>query len=435
MHGITIPWNLAKGTPEKITPTPLLRTSQAVETALQDTPLEALGNIVGSLGEPERIIREGMGLTEATAYFGEFGDYYVDRQLANMVGDGIISLEDANRAMIERQGDVYKQAVERVKQEVSLRVPGVLPIMAAKGGADAPEVASALFFGLFPAGLLPQGELEYLELKDEYSAAWELYKLGDKSSLTEFYDEYPVFEARSALNDEPDERMRQFLVGQIWDKYMALDSINKSEVRSQLGQEFENRFMNNETRDTDSITLETLAKWAYALGTNTLQTSELQDVENTIPIDLWDPQIAQAYTAYQEEKNSRFPNWYAIQQQYYNLPKNERGAYLKNHPELSEYWTWKREYAANNPSIQPILAMQSAENDIPTNQKGGFTQEELSQMPEELFPQLLSHFMLGSDLGPGAWTYLYYMWNSAGQPYGDMNKWLEYEFKPSLIGN
>ncbi|NMC34402.1 MAG: hypothetical protein GYA36_18410, partial [Veillonellaceae bacterium] len=432
---LTVPYYLAKGTPEKISPTPLLKSSQAVKTALQETPFEAIGNLVGTLGEPERLIRKGMGLTEGTALFGEYGDYYVDRQLANMVADGEASLDDAERAMINRTGDTYLQAVNRVKQEVSLKVPGILPIMAAKGGATAPEVASALFFGLFPGGLLPEGELEYLELKDEYNAAWEKYKLGDKQALTEFYDKYPVFQARSALNDEPEDRMRNFLVGDIWDRYMALDSINRGEVANQLGQEFEDRFLNKETRDMDSISLETLAKWAMALGSAPLQTEEFQDVENNTTLDLWNSDTAAAYTAYQEERNAMFPNWYAVQQNYYNLPKNKRGAYLKSHPELSEYWTWKREYIANNPVIQPILASQSAENDIPSTQKGGLTQEELAQMPEELYPQLMSYFMLGTDLGPGAWTYLYYLWENAGQPYGDLNDWIENEFKPSLMGN
>ena len=420
----SIPYQLLRGTPEKISPLPFQRYTQNIETALKDTPLELLGRGVGLLGSGGRRLRETV-MTPAKAAFGEFGDYYIDRQLANMVADGVVSIRDANAAMIEREGAVYEQALERVKQEVALKSPGILPVMALKGGANIPQLASSIFLTMFPAGILPAGELEYIGKRPEYSAAWERAKLGDGKALAEFFDNNPEFEARIALRDEPEERLRQFLISEIWDRYHALSTRNKTEAKNQLGQDFDDNFLSKTTRNYESLPVETLAAWAHLLGGYTPKVEQTRGVEQIdYQLDLWPEDVAQAYQKYQDERNQLFPAFWLAQNKYFDLPRNQRQGFLKKFPELAQYWQWKRDYAAKNPIITPVLAANNLEAQMESETRGIV---DVNNMDSILQNQIQYSAMTGLNLTPGAWMALEYQWRKLGEPYGDLDKWVKEE--------
>src|SRR3990167_4678215 len=123
-----------------------------------------------------------------------------------------------------------------------LKTPGTLPILALKEGATPVEVAGAVVSSLFPAGLFPSGELKLRGLKAEYDAAGDRFNAGDEDAINKFFDDYPEYETRLALFDEPEERLRQFLVSEIWDRYTQLEPQNKGRAADLLGEEFEQSF-------------------------------------------------------------------------------------------------------------------------------------------------------------------------------------------------
>jgi len=416
---MSVPYYIASGQSEKISPTPLLRYSKSLETALSGTKLDVLGKGIGLLGEPERILRE-KSMTPGKAMFGEFGDYYIDRQLANMVTDGEVGLKEAQQAMIDRSGAVYESALERVRNEIAVRNPGILPILAVKNGAKAPDVAFSLLTSLFPAGLLPSGELEVIQKQPEYTEAWNKYKLGDKQALTDLYNDNPEFEARSAMRDDPKERLHQFLVSEVYDRYFAQPQVNRSEINKQLGQNFVDSFLNKNTKDTDGIPDETLAQWANMLGGNVPETVNYQQPETGL--DLWPADTANAYGAYQNERNRLFPNYSAIQTEYYNLPKSQRAAFLRKFPELKQYWQWKDQYAAEHPEISPILASNSRDAEMRNNSAIDFT-----KMDSDLANQIQYAGYTGKNLSPGAWMALEYEWEKLGKPYDSLKEWVNNE--------
>ena len=418
---LSVPYYIATNNAEKISPTPLLRYSKSIETALSGTKLDALGKGVGLLGEPERNLREKV-MTPGKAMFGEFGDYYIDRQLANMVSDGEIGLKEAEQAMIDRSGAAYNEAMTRVRNEVAIKSPEVLPLLAVKNGAKAPDVAFSLLTSLFPAGLLPSGELEVIEKQPEYTAAWEKYKLGDKEALSNFYDENPGLEARTALRDEPEERLRQFLVSEIYNRLFdeGVTSKNRSEAISQLGQNFQDSFLNKETKDTDSVSIEQLAQWSNQLGGLVPQTTTYEQAQ---PVSMWPENVAQAYQTYQDERDQLFPNYYAIQDEYYSLPKSQRGAFLKRFPELKQYWEWKAQYQQEHPEIAPILASNAQDAEMQNSTTG----VDITQMDPDLANQIQYSIYTGNDLTPGAWMALEYQWEKSGKPYGDFKTWVDNE--------
>lgn len=428
---ISIPWLLAQRQPERISPTPMLKTTQAVETLLNDTPLSAIGKTIGAIGKPEQYLREKI-MTPATAMFGQWGDYYVNRQLANMVADGEVDARTAKLAMIEKDGPAYDDAVNRVREEVALRVPGSAAVFAAKNGASLPQFGAAVFHSIFPSGLLPKGELQYDELLDDYSYAWDMYKRGYKDSLTDFFNDHPEYEARIAIKeDDPDEQLRQFLISELWDRYMSLNSPDKEVIRDQLGPTFQEYFLDKNTRSYDAISTDKLGYWSYAIGGMVPKVEDMQPIiEGGYPqAEIWSPELSAGYQAYMDERDSLFPNWYAIQNRYYNnTPKSQRRAYLSKHPELKEYWSWNRNYKAQHPELQPIISYKEARNQ--TENIPGI--EAMQNMPEELTLQLTNYAITGSNMGPGAWEALNYVWDRAGQPYGSLKDWIDYVIVPTV---
>jgi len=135
----------------------------------KDTLAEGLTDIVGGLlAGPEEAIRKANKLSE----FGQWGDYYIDRQLANMAGEGLITADEARIAMIERQGEAFDMARERVATESAMRTPGVVGFEALKNNAKWYEILPAFLSGIFGGSLFPTGELKLRGLQDEYNNAW-----------------------------------------------------------------------------------------------------------------------------------------------------------------------------------------------------------------------------------------------------------------------
>ena len=167
--------------------------------------------------------------------FGDWGNYYIDRQIANMVGEGIVSLKDAQLAMIQRSGPIFDEAQKRMMLESSFKTPGALAGYSALHQGKIKDIIGAMVFGLAPAGLLPPAELETRQLKQKYDAAWVAYNNGDTEAIDRFFAAYPEYEARSALWDTPQERLRNFMITGIWEGWQSLGSVEKEQMQAQLG--------------------------------------------------------------------------------------------------------------------------------------------------------------------------------------------------------
>ena len=255
---LTLPWRLASGQANKISQLPYTRTVRALATA---TGIDAI-----NLLDVESRVRKAAGVDQ----FGEWTDYYIDRQLSNMAADGAISARDALIAMNERTGPAYEQAVQRVQMEQALYTPGTAQILAARGlvsgKSKVSDLAAAMLYGWLPSGLFPEGELKLRGLNDEYNKAWKGYNQGNKNAINDFFAKYPEYETRLALWDKPEERLRQFLISEVWDRYTQMPALNRKQVADQLGPTFQEQFLSKETRDYDSISPDTLAWWSGLMG-------------------------------------------------------------------------------------------------------------------------------------------------------------------------
>jgi len=442
---LTTPYYALTGQKEKISPLPTTRLGWAAQAALKGTGAQGVGDFAGAvLAGPETYLRNKAGLPE----FGEFGDYYIDRQLANMAADGTADAEAVQQAMIERAGNpLFEQARQRVLFEMMLKVPGAAGVYSATHGGGVGGTFAATVIGLFPGGLLPEGELRYRGLKERYGAAWDLYKKGDTSALQDFFEEYPEYEARLALRDEPQERLRQFLVGQVWDRYMTLDKSDRRLARPQLGPQFQSDFLDENTRSYEAIDIETLALWSQMLGGLVPETPETAEVAGlpdyaTPPLQGMPEQFRAPIQEFYDLKDKKYQNITAIQSGYFSEPPGAaRRRYLSQWPQLKNYWDWRRAYIAQHPEIEPFISQTAAENILSgqqsysylppgqiesllglyyqqsqTTQATAVTPDYFGQLSPLAQRQVVDYSLRGTRPGAGAMTELARIWNENGRP-------------------
>ena len=470
------------GDKDKISQLPITRVFQALTSML---------GVGGPRGvNVEAPFRRGFGLDEVD----QFEDYRINRELSNMVADGLVDPQVAIREMIDGKGPNYTTAQTRVAKQMNPRT----------------------FFSSVGLDFFPEGEQEMRSIATEYSKALEAYFEGkDKNALTEFWDEFPEYEARIAANntEDPEKMLRTFLRSRIWEQFNDMNSYEKNNVIDAFGQTFELSFMNKDTRNYDDISTETYASWAKSLGSkmpeqwetateipgaqipeevdklldkylterdqkfpgisemleklysldpqsqelmrkNTPIIGEYQDWRNKFialnpataeyltgeqsELSGLPQEIQVAVYQYRAQISDYFPGIYDTQSAYFDITSSsQKRAFLDKHPELTDYWDFRREYSAAYPKAAPyILSDESLAKYILGEDRSSQTQEVSVPEAESLDPALLrllaSYFYNGRDLTSGARAELTRLWKAAGSPAGSMENWLNAYVWPTL---
>jgi hypothetical protein len=474
---LTVPWKMLTGKANEISQLPITRTGQAIETATKGTWAEPLGMVAGLLAKPEQWLRQKAGLPE----LGEYGDYYIKRQIANMVAEGLATTEEGTTAIYEGKGPVYDQAVERVRQELMMKVPLASALSA--GLKNGPLAAAQAFpSSLFGAGILPEGELKYRGLFESWGAVWEsrdklLVKFnGDEAAvkaylkanpeedlLTKFFDDHPEYEVYLlSKKDDPEAQLKKMLTGQIWDSYMGLDKATRRIVTAQLGPLFQRSFLNSETRSPDSLDMETLAHWSMMLGNKVPETKSTEGALNVpayqqTQLEGLPTGTAGAMAAYDAAKAAQFPYMTELQNLYFSSSDADQARILTIYPQIKEYWDWRREYMTQHPEVAPFLDKKTADGIIDGTlnaQDYGMSQDQAERLityynteyqtpvytadyylenASTILMQALSAYQLmGTQLGEGSYKELQMIWTDYGKPGESFDDWLNNIIYPTL---
>jgi hypothetical protein len=330
-------YNVAKGEPEDIGPfTPMSRTIKGAAGLMGVDWNRSPWNL-------EARVRTSLGLPA----FDKWDDYRVDRMLSNMVAMGEITIDQALRAMIEREGDAYNEAIR-------------------KSGIEFGIGAMGSTLGI-PSKAYPEGEFRQRSLKDDYQRAWaKTEETGEMDYVNNFNDLHPEYEARLALWKSPEERLRNFLVDDIWNIWFDLPKLTKSELIEQLGPEFEEKFIDKESRSYESIELGEMQGWLKLMGGDPPGTLESEPA----PIDLADPEVAWRVQIFRDTRMQYFgEEIFDIQDAYYDIAEDDkkaRKAYREQHPELVAYWEWRRDWMHRNPETVPYLTEKDFEFEYST---------------------------------------------------------------------
>jgi hypothetical protein len=388
-------YNAARGTPNEIGPfTPLSKTARNVATMMgvkdwANSPYNIEGKIRKELGLPA---------------FDKWDDYRVSREISNIAADGDYNMTDIKQAMelaaqVEAGQITSKEAVAKSKayEEATYRAN-----QEATGG----WLGTVLGALGIPIKSLPTGETEQRKLQDEFSKAMEAKNNGDDKAVTDFFDKHPEYEARLSLFKKPEERLKNFMVDNMWSRWNELPKVQQDEVKDQLGASFADKFLNKDTRSYDTITPQQLQIWLKLTGgKNVGQLSATEDAMLELnQLKLTDPETAWRVQTFYDARNENTPDWYEMQQDYYALPEGaQRKAFLKDNPELKQYWTDRQKWMQNNPDLVKYLTddpkqLKKYENRQRNPQVAVPTAQELQSnvSPENM--ELLSQWKSGQTL-------------------------------------
>jgi hypothetical protein len=133
--------------------------------------------------------------------------------------------------------------------------------------------------------------------------------------------------------------------------------VNRDEVAEQLGDNFQDAFLNKETRSYDAISPTQMQVWLKLMGGSPVGTlsAEMNTLIELNTLKLTNPEAAWRTQTFYDTRDASFPDWYETQQGYYALPKAERRAYLNANPDLARYWDWRLDFMEKNPDIVPYM--------------------------------------------------------------------------------
>jgi hypothetical protein len=319
-------YNAARGKPEDIQPfLPITRSIRGATALLGIGPVGGV-NIEGA-------IRERLGLPA----FDKWDDYRIDRMLSSMAARNEISVEDAKRAMIDREGVVYNEAVRKAGIEFGI-------------GALGSTIG-------IPAKAYPEGEENLRNLKDEYEAAWTEYEGGDLKALSRFYERFPEYEARLALFKSPEERLQNFLVGEIWDWWNDAPQVHKDQVKEHLGPLFRDAFLDKDTRSYESIPLDKMQLWLKIIGGD--PAGDMVHYSETLtPLEFAPAEDAQRVQVFYNTRenvfryNEVFPELWG---KYLKLDQNGKKAFRQSNPIFAQYLWFRDDFMERNPSVAQYI--------------------------------------------------------------------------------
>jgi DNA-binding ferritin-like protein (Dps family) len=303
------------------------RISQMPITRLVQNATGALGVKGGQGYNLEGMIRGAAGMPAVSS----LDEYYIDRELANLAAEGKISAQDAMDGMASKQGNAYAQATQQV------RAQGLLKQFGAPLGVD----------------VYPEGEAESRALQGEYDKVAAAAAAGDTKAWNAFYAAHPEAAVRSLSykSTQPEVLMQKFLTSAIWDRYNGLNPLDKKQAAKQLGELFQDAFLNKATRSYDSISNDTLIQWAQMMDAH-LPTGVGGAQQGQIKFT--DPAVSQAYQGYLDEKQAKFAGIDTLLNVYYGLDADtQQAAFEAQHPEIGKYLDWRTTYLAEHPAVIP----------------------------------------------------------------------------------
>ena len=325
------------------------RTGSAIRGLTSDVPMVSqIGELVGNaMALPEKALRKlyGFDFNE----FGAYGDQQIRKQISQMVADGEIDWRKGLRAMNEKTGTIWEMAADRQRKEAMLKLPGFAGAEAAKqavmGNASIPEAIGAMAVSTLGGGLIyPTGEQTLRAQKAGRDAAYVAKAAGDREAVSNWYKENPEYLTRQATYiDDPEELLKFTLYNNITNLYYAQPYAQQVEIQKQLGPEFDRALFNSETKNYKAVPVEKLAEWNAALGNKNPDVGSI-DIDGVERVMQMSQPALDSVETYNQIKAERFPGITQIQNGYYNLPKDQRKAYLQYFPKLEQYWEWNRNY-------------------------------------------------------------------------------------------
>jgi hypothetical protein len=421
-------YNAAMGDKEDIGPfAPLSRFTRNAMTAM------GVKDWNNSKYNIEAKIRREMGLPS----FDKWDNYRIKRMASSMAGEGLLTPDEAKEvialeAMVEQgkitpeqakeMSDAYDQAVTRTNKEFT---GGTFSFLSSTLGFSITNVTEGEMIqrGLtddFIRALETEEEAneslqKFLDANPdmEEQEAGELWaqqnpKLDQQANaLMNFFEENPEYETRLGLFDSPEEQVHKFYVDAMWKKWMEMPKLHQDEAKEHLGTDFQQSFLNKETRSYDDIPVESMVIWMKMMNVDPLGglTADQRVLVSLYgKVQFSDPELAQRLEVFYDNRKDRYPGYYTDQRGYFEKDtKQERNQFLQENPRLRQYWDFRRDFMNQNPDLVPYMT--DNERDIEKakrSARGGgavWTAQEVAQIVQSMPPSV--QYVIGDSLETG----------------------------------
>ena len=332
------------------------------------------------MSAPERALRDAFGFEYKE--FGAYADALISRRLRAMMTDGEISKADFDTAWMEKDGNpIYDKAVQDVRQEISLKVPGYGLASGILDGAKALfksdddqtvkdkwlNVLTQLPLTPFSQYTFAQGEETERRSYAERSAAYDAKASGENpNAVNEYYDKYPAGSTYQITNKPSEDLQNRYaLYDIIKEAYYGLDDYHQQDARMQLGDKFYDAIINPETRAIETMPIEDLVAYARALN-GTVPYANLpfmqdKEIPNVPPVSFAEDKVLAEVKEYDDYKKAHFPGIQAANDYYWDLPdKRSQNEFLAAFPMLKQYWDWNKTWKAEHEDAAAWLSFRSA---------------------------------------------------------------------------
>ena len=312
---------------------------------------------------PERALRNIFGFEYKE--FGAYADSLIERRLRAMLTDNDISYDDWHAAILERDGNpAYDKAVEDVRQELSLKVPGY---GFASGLTDATKaliqklfknddepigdkwlnVLAQIPLSAFGQYTFAQGEETERRAYDEQQEAYRQRESGENpNAVNEFYEKYPARSTYKITNKPTQElKERYALADIITNAYYDMDATERKNFTDQIPH-FYDAIINPETKAIETIPMEDLAAYAKVLN-GSLPYATMPALKDKVVPDLkyipLEDSVHTELNEYYAYKDEHFPGINTAQSYYYSLEdKKSQDEFKRGFPLFAQYQKWDK---------------------------------------------------------------------------------------------
>lgn len=363
-------WLLAAMTQQTDAIGPLLPISRPIRMITGAAGAE--GGMGINIESPVRNILRTMGLTDLPE-FDPWEQYRIDRELANMVALGLATEQEAKLAMLERSGKFYIQAAQRANQAkmggpLGFAISQFTPIQTFPTGERQLREASQRREELYRSETIRLGgnpDMPYDQRKEFLRSRG---AFAEGSAISKFWDDNPGLAARSAVFQEPEERLKEWMISAIWERYHSLGYLDRRLVSEQLGDRFQEQFRNKPEsgpRTYEDVELMDLIQWGQRMNALVPNVPEGQikqaDAMRYLPKETLLFATSEQSAIYQEfytKRESKFPRaqvdkWF---EELDRLKTSEdRSDYFKHNPEFEAYIKVSNFFSLEHPDIDKLI--------------------------------------------------------------------------------
>jgi len=172
--------------------------------------------------------------------------------------------------------------------------------------------------------------------------------------------------------------LQNFLLDEMWSKYNDMPDLHKKQLRETLGDAFGDGFLGATNAARKSLDPELLQYWIRMANGEPVGTLS----GGAMSVNFASPEVAQSMQVFYDTRRRYFGDeiW-DVQENFFQLGGSARKTYKQQHPELQQYWDWRKDFMMRNPDLAPYI--EEDPDKIPKSTKITLVENQPNFTPQE----------------------------------------------------